>query len=204
MPRIAASTPFISLTWGRRMKLPMPVKRGAFMASTGRYLGTSQFRFDRFHALLVDDANHLVSKVAEFRRLQGIESAGTSDVNPQRGAHPSRPGRHDVDDIAEEDGLVDVMSNKEDRLAVPLPEVGQQLLHDLARERVKRAEGLVHQQHLRIVRQRTGNGDSLFHATRERLWKRVREAVELHQPDQLGGQPLPLRLRRVLNLQAKL
>src|SRR5260370_30923512 len=39
MPMMAASTPSMSLTCGRRMKLAIPVKRGAFIASTGRYRG---------------------------------------------------------------------------------------------------------------------------------------------------------------------
>src|SRR5437763_15526393 len=122
MPRIAASTPFISLTWGRRMKLPMPVKRGAFMASTGLYLGTRQLGFDRLHALLVDDAHHLVAQLVEVHGLQRIEAAGARDIHGERGPDPARPGRHHIDHIAEEDRLVDIVRDEQDGLPIPLPE----------------------------------------------------------------------------------
>src|SRR2546421_8530191 len=130
MPTMAASTPAMSVTWGRRMKLPMPVNRGAFMASTGRYLGTRQLGLDRLHALLVDDAHHLVAQGGKFRRLQCLEGARPRDLHAERRADPARPAGHDVDDVTQEDGLVDIVRNEQHGLPVPLPEVGEQLLHD--------------------------------------------------------------------------
>src|SRR5467141_1198332 len=131
MPTIAASTPAMLLTWGRRMKLPTPVNRGATMASTGRYLGTSQLRFDRLHALLVDDADHLVAQLGKPRAGHHLEVARSRQIDIQCGADATGPVGHDVDHIAEEERLIDVVRDKEHCLAIPLPEVGQHLLHDL-------------------------------------------------------------------------
>src|SRR5438309_11432746 len=134
MPTTAASTPARSVTWGRRMKLPTPVKRGATIASTGRYLGTSQLRLDRLHALLVNDADHLVAQLGEPRAGHHLEVAWPRQVDIQCGADAAGPVGHDVDHIAEEESLIDIVRDEQHRLAIALPEVGQHLLHDLARQ----------------------------------------------------------------------
>jgi len=54
----------------------------------------------------------------------------------------------------------------------------------LARLRVKRAKRLVHQQHLRPYRQRTGNGETLLHAPGKRVRICVFESVEPHRLNQ--------------------
>src|SRR6266849_9893993 len=159
MPTIAASTSAMSLTWGSRMKLPTPVKRGATIASTGRYLGTSQLRFDRLHALFVDDADHLAAQLAKSRARYHLEIPWPRQIDAQRGANSPRPVGHDVDHVAEEERLIDVVRDEQHRLAIALPEVRQHLLHDLARQGIQGAEGLVHQQHLGVVRQRPCDRD---------------------------------------------
>src|SRR5919201_1517974 len=131
MPMMAASTPLMSFTCGSRMKLPIPVKRGAFMASTGRYLGTGEFGLDSLHALFVDDADHLVAEIAEGGCLQGVKAARPRYVNRHRGADATRPARHHVNHVAEEDRLLDVVGHEQNGLAIALPEIGEQLLHDL-------------------------------------------------------------------------
>ena len=62
-----------------------------------------------------------------------------------------------------------------------LPDVQDQFLRLLARQRVERAERLVHQQHFRIAGQRTRNADALLHAAGERVDRRLLEAVEAEQ-----------------------
>src|SRR5438445_12903065 len=133
MPTMAAPTPSISPTCGSRMKLPMPVKRGAFIASTGRYLGTRELRLDRLHALFVDHADHLVAQLGEPWARHHVEAAGAWQIDRQRRADAARAVRHDIDHVAQKDRLVDVMGDEEHGLAITLPEVGQHLLHDLAR-----------------------------------------------------------------------
>src|SRR5438445_11876014 len=100
MPTTAASTPARSVTWGRRMKLPTPVKRGATIASTGRYSGTSQLRFDRLHALFVDDADHLAAQLGKSRAGQHLEIPRPRQVDAQRSADAPWPVGHDVDHVA--------------------------------------------------------------------------------------------------------
>src|SRR5207245_3138722 len=99
MPTIAASTPAMSFTCGRRMKLPTPVKRGATIASTGRYLGTSQFRFDGLHALFVDDADHLPAQLAKSRAGHHLEIPRPRQIDAQRGANSPRPVGHHLDHV---------------------------------------------------------------------------------------------------------
>src|ERR1700682_2129395 len=142
MPTTAASTPAMSLTWGRRMKLPTPAKRGATIASSGRYLGTSQLRVDRLHALFVDDANDLAAQLGKSRASHHLETPRPRQVDVQRGADAPGPVGHDVDHVAEEERLIDVVRHEQDRLTIALPEVGQHLLHDLARQGVECPERL--------------------------------------------------------------
>src|ERR1700694_5363251 len=118
MPRMAASTPAISLTWGRRMKLPMPVKRGATMASSGRYLGTCELRFDSLHALFVDDADHLVAQLREPRAGHHVENPRPRQIDVQGGADAAGPVGHDVNHVAQEDCFIDVMGDEQQRLAI--------------------------------------------------------------------------------------
>src|SRR6266853_6476542 len=114
MPTIAASTPARSLTCGNRMKLATPVKRGAFIASTGRYRfpppplagegrgggsGTGKLRLDRLHALLVDDADHLVAQLGKARAAHHIDVPRPRQIHAQRGTDAPRPVCHDVNHV---------------------------------------------------------------------------------------------------------
>src|SRR2546421_10392143 len=100
MPTMAAPTPSISPTCGSRMKLPMPVKRGAFIASTGRYLGTREPRLDRLHALFVDDADHLVAQLSEPGARHHVEAAGSCHIDRHRRAGARRAGPHEIGHVA--------------------------------------------------------------------------------------------------------
>src|SRR5262249_2809952 len=74
---------------------------------------------------------------------------------------------HDHDAIGEEDRLRDAVSDEDHRFLVLLPDAQQLLLHPLACLGVEGAEGLVHEQHRRVVGPRACDGHSLFHAPRE-------------------------------------
>src|SRR2546430_12971417 len=114
------------------MKLPIPVKRGAFIASTGRYpflppprrgegrgryLGTSELALDRLHALFVDHAYDLVAQLGEPRAAHHVEGPRPWQVDRQRRADTAGTVRHDVNHVAQEDRLVDVMGDEQHRLA---------------------------------------------------------------------------------------
>src|SRR5260370_31726754 len=111
MPTMAASTPSMLLTCGNRMKLAIPVKRAAFIASTGRYLGTSELRLNRLHALFVDDADHLVAQVGEPLPTHHVEGPCPRQIDVQGGADAPGPVRHDVDDVAQDDRLAERMDD---------------------------------------------------------------------------------------------
>src|SRR2546429_9762169 len=204
----AASTPVMSTTLGSRMKVPIPVNLGARMASTGRWrgaagrrlLGTGELGLHRFQALFVNRAHDLVTQLDESGAAQRLERSRPWDVDRKSGPNPSWSAGHHIDDIAQEDRLVDVVGNEEHRLAVALPNVGEQLLHDLPSLRVQGTEGLVHEQRLRIAGQSAGDRGALLHATRQRLGISIRKAVELHQVDQLSRGLATLRRRDLLDL----
>src|SRR2546423_15580728 len=117
------------------MKLPIPVKRGAFIASTGRYpflppprrgegrgggLGTSELALDRLHALFVDHAYDLVAQLGESRAAHHVEGPRPGQIDRQRGAYTAGTVRHDVDHVAQEERLIDVIGAEEHGLAIPL------------------------------------------------------------------------------------
>jgi hypothetical protein len=65
--------------------------------------------------------------------------------------------------------------------------VQDQVVHDFARLRVERAEGLVHQQNLRPPHQRAGDGDALLHAAGELVGPGVGRGIQAHQREQRVG-----------------
>ncbi len=84
---------------------------------------------------------------ATKRRLKSSGSLSTT-VRPRRQQH--QLGRH-------EDGLFNIMGDQQHLFAGLMPQFQQQRLHLLAGKGVKRAEGLIQQQQLRIRRQRPGD-----------------------------------------------
>ena len=74
---------------------------------------------------------------------------------------------HDQHAVGEEDRLVNVMGDEQDRGLELGPEPQQVLLHHRARLRIERTEGLVHQQDGRLVGERPRDADPLLHATRK-------------------------------------
>ena len=92
--------------------------------------------------------------------------------------------RHDVADL---DGLLDVVRDQHDRLAQLVLERDQLLLELTADDRVDGAERLVHQQHGRVGRERAGHADPLLLAAGELV--RVALGERRVEPD--GRQQLP-------------
>ena len=83
--------------------------------------------------------------------------------------------RHDDYPVREVKRLVDAVRDEDDRLSVLLPYSQQLALEQHARVRVERAEGLVHQQHLGVVRERAGYRGALAHSARKLVRLRVGE-----------------------------
>ena len=92
------------------------------------------------------------------------------------------PRRHHEDPVGEEHRLGDAVGDEDDGLACSRPDAQQLEVHRLARHRVERAEGLVHQQQRRVVHERAAMRDALLHAARELVRVLVLEALEADQP----------------------
>ena len=71
----------------------------------------------------------------------------------------------------------------------------QLVVQQVAGHRVERAERLVHQQHVRVLGQRPGQGDPLPHAAGQLVRPLAGEAAQVHQVQQFGGPVAPLGLR---------
>ena len=66
--------------------------------------------------------------------------------------------------VAKPEGLVQIVGNKDDGFVDILLERQEFLLHFLPDKRIKRAEGLVHEQHFRLHCQGAGKAHTLLHA----------------------------------------
>ena len=96
----------------------------------------------------------------------------------------------DRDPVAHRDRLVDVVGDEDHRLRDLAVQPAQLLLQPGARDRVERAERLVHQQHRRVGGERAGEPDALALAARE--LRRVALRVRLLEPDELEQLRRPL------------
>jgi len=79
----------------------------------------------------------------------------------------SRTWRHHDDAVGEQHRFVDRMRNEQNGLSRLHPEIFQIDAHLLARERIERAERLVHQEQRRVVDQRAHDRGALPHAAGE-------------------------------------
>src|SRR6266700_6685742 len=102
-----------------------------------------------------------------------------------------RPRRHDHHAIGQRDRLLEIVGDEQHRLAVGVPQIEQQVAHDLPRLRVERAERLVHQQDFRIADEHLDEADAIPLAAREHV--RIAR-VELGEAD--AGKPGPRELAR--------
>ena len=77
------------------------------------------------------------------------------------------------------------MRDKQDRLPGFLPDLQQFSLQPLAGLGIDRTERLIHEEQRWIDRQRSRQGDALFHPTRERFWIAILEARKANEINQL-------------------
>ena len=103
--------------------------------------------------------NSLVSSCSGWRgRLSGIAIVG---VDP-----PRSPG-HDDHPVGQHHGLGDRVGDEHHRGVALLAQAQEEVAHLGARDLVQRREGLVHQQHRRVERERPDQRHPLLHATRQ-------------------------------------
>src|SRR3974390_3533301 len=111
--------------------------------------------------------------------------------------------RHYDDAVGEIDRFGDVVRHVDHRLLRLAPHVRQEPLHLVTRQSVERGEGLVHQQHRRIVGEGTRDRDALLHAAGGGVRIRIGEFFELYQTQLLACDLGALLFRDALHFQAK-
>ena len=106
-----------------------------------------------------------------------------------------RPGRGDITTIRVERNTASGIEwvTKTTVLPVVAPELQQLLVELVAHDLVERAERLVHQQQLRLERQRAGDRGALLHAARELPGILALEALEIDQREVARRALAPLR-----------
>ena len=117
---------------------------------------------------------------------------------------PAGPAREQHDPIAEADRLAHVVRHEQTVLPVVAPQRLELVVEDVARHRVERPERFVHQQHLRVLRERAGQRAALAHAARELVRALLREVGEVHHLEQLLAAVAPALARRAAELQREL
>ena len=134
---------------------------------------------------------HLGRELEEARLLARVGRARLRQVDLDDPRDPAGPRAHHDDARREEDRLGDRVGDEDDGRAAGLPDPQELEVEPLARHLVERAERLVHQQELRVERERPGDRDAHLHPARELPGMVVLEAGELdevdHLPDALGA-----------------
>ena len=117
-----------------------------------------------------------------------MEVARPGQVHIEHLLDGGRLGGEDEQPIGEEDRLLQLRGDEQDRVARLLEEPQEVLLHQLARHGVEPAERLVHQHDLRVVDERAGELAAPLHATGELRRILVLEPLEsdlLQEPARL-------------------
>ncbi len=106
-----------------------------------------------------------------------------------------RPGRllNSDDAVAESNGFTDVVGHEENRQTCFSDDAFELAVQQVTGDRVERAERLVHQQHVGILREGTGQRDALTHAAGKLVRPRGGEAGEADNVEQFGHSAAPLR-----------
>src|SRR4051794_12409484 len=146
---------------------------------------------------LPEQAPDAVAVAGERVRAADVVLAGAGPVETDVDdlVDPPGPGAHHRDPLAEEDGLLDVVGDEQDRRAGPLPDPDQLLLEPFARLRVEGPERLVHQQYLGLARQAAGDRHPLLHPAGELARQSLGELLEPDQAEIIQGRAGALRLR---------
>src|SRR5882724_2113586 len=117
---------------------------------------------------------------------------------------PPGSRRHHRDAGRQEERLVQAVSDEDDGLAGAAPDVEKPLTHQQTRLLVERAERLVHQQNLRVDRQRASDRHALLHPARQLARVLLGEPGEAEGAEKLGGNATAARRRDALQLEPEL
>ena len=130
-------------------------------------------------------------------KLGAVDVARARQGNVEDLRDASRRRRHEHDAIAEAHRLAHVVRDEDDGLAAFHPDVLDVAVELLAGERIERGEGLVHQQHPRVGRERAGQRDALLHAAGELVHMRMLELLEADELEEMVGDFLALGIPQI-------
>lgn len=120
--------------------------------------------------------------------------------------NPTRAAGEHQDAIAQAHSLARVMGHEQDRQATLLPQPLELFVQQVPRDRVEGGERLIHEQDIRLLRQRARQCDTLLHAARKLMRAPPFEAVEVNPVEQLVCNaaalraPYPSELERQLDV----
>src|SRR5215475_9332106 len=168
---------------GRMMsRTPSPRTISSHPASTIRPIATGHARsISLFRALLsmagLDGFAQLADVGVEWRALHDRDVARPREIDLDFFNNGCRTPAHDDHPIGQECGLTDTVGHEEYGLAIRLPDARQLHTHFIARDRVQRAERLVHEEYAGVVDESAANRYTLPHAARQLARQMMGEVV---------------------------
>src|SRR5471032_3100263 len=157
------------------------------------------------YVLCMDQLPDTVPQADELGcRSQVFPRAAAFKPDIERIDYPPGTGRHHQHPLAEVDRFFYAVRNENDGLAGLLPDAQQLVLQSLAGLRVERCKRLVHEQHLRVVRQGARNCNPLLHAARQLMRIAIRERSQSDQIKIMASPLGTLRLGYALRLKTEL
>ena len=136
-----------------------------------------------------------------LRREQRPRAPLARDRHGHERLDPAGMAREHAAAVAEEDRLLDVVGDEQDRLLRRLRDLVELLAERDARLRIDGRERLVHQHHFGIRGERARDGHALLHAAGELVRILLLEADEAHHLDVAAHGLLALGLRDALDLE---
>ena len=121
---------------------------------------------NKYPIISIEDGLAEVRVVRVFGQLDAVARPLEVDAQDLADRRRRAVGHHD-DAVGEQHRFVDVVGHHHDRALGAGDDLQQLVLQVRAGQRVEGAEGLVHQQHLGLHRQRPGDADALLHAARD-------------------------------------
>ena len=118
---------------------------------------------------------------------------GTREIHVEVRGEASGTACQQHDAVAEARRLTHVVRDEHDGEPCLAPHVLELVVQQVARDGVERAERLVHEEDIRVLREGAGERDPLAHAAGELVGPLLREAAEVHEVEQLerprAGEP---------------
>ena len=133
-----------------------------------------------------DVAAQLVHDVGELRRVGDLQVARARQVDLALDDEAPRALAHHVHRVGQEHAFAQVVRDQDDVELLRRLQVAHRAPQLFAGEGVQRAEGLVQQQHLRLVHQRAADAGALLHAARQLPGELVLVAAQAHALQQLA------------------